>query len=446
LPFRFFMIGLQSTHENLIWIRYVRLIKLLYSFEFVFVLWLFSYQYKNVPLLFNIVDSTLLLTAVLIPWGICLFFKQRNGAHIRFWNKYVMWFLGLSLWLIVTSFWSPSQTYKLQKTLCYLVYTVPAFLAGHLIMSWHEERVRRLLLSFVVFSAATLIGCYNAFFLKGMNHMLDIFNTNYLVTGQTLGVGLLLIIPWSFFQFLKSDQESFPVLFAFNAPHRNNKPSALHYTACLMTLFLSCLYLYVLFNLGGRGPVIASVICLGFFYSIYALQFSISKSVIHFCVLIFLSGTCFLLLNNFLGHESSHFAHRIAPLLEGRIDESLNERFSYYHSALRIFLNHPIIGTGLGGWAVTEGLGDVNIHPHNIFLEILSETGIIGLTLFLGLLTITLRPLKLTEISARYSGITVLLLLIFSLVNAQKSGDLHDNLLLFFSLSLCCGLPARLQK
>ena len=50
--------------------------------------------------------------------------------------------------------------------------------------------------------------------------------------------------------------------------------------------------------------------------------------------------------------------------------------------ALQIWLEYPILGIGVGDFSIAAGLGDLSEYPHNIFLEILSETGMVGLVLF----------------------------------------------------------------
>jgi O-antigen ligase len=65
-----------------------------------------------------------------------------------------------------------------------------------------------------------------------------------------------------------------------------------------------------------------------------------------------------------------------------------------YNSAYRLWLNKPLTGYGLKNYRVNCDLEltDINpenihqlcsTHPHNLYLELLSETGLIGLALFL---------------------------------------------------------------
>jgi O-antigen ligase len=397
------------------------ILKILFSFESFFVLWLFSYQYKNAHELFNSPDITLLLTLILIPWGLFLYYKDKTKPKLS--DPAVLAFLGLSLWFIASSFWSPSHAYKLQKTLCYTLYTIPGFLMGSLIVSRNPERLKRLIGAFFVFSMLVLAESYRVFLTNGLATISDIMNTNYLVTGQTLGVGLLILIPYSYFLF-KSDKNDGLDLRSL----------------WFWMLFLSSPLFYVLINLGGRGPILATVIALTLFYGIKCWQDSLSKPAIHFGILSLLWTLSYFIFNEFFDHTSSHFAQRITPLLTGQIDEAVNERFTYYQSAFSVFLEHPFIGVGFGGWPMSHGLEDISLHPHNIFLEILSEMGFIGFALFIALVYLIFRKLKFSFIFSTPELTSVTLLTIFSFINAQKTGDLHDNLLLFFTHSLWAGL------
>jgi O-antigen ligase len=305
---------------------------------------------------------------------------------------------------------------------------------GYFIISQNPERFKRLMMAFFVFSALVLLESYRVFFVNGLATISDILNTNYLVTGQTLGTGLLVLIPYSYF--------------ALTLRNHEEKRGAIP-PLWFWLLFLSSLFFYVLINLGGRGPVIATSAALTVFYGaiLYGTKHrqglpSNARHLvgIHFCALVFLCTLSYVMLNGLFEHTSSHFQQRVAPLLAGQIDEAVNERFTYYQSSFESFLDHPFLGVGFGGWPVSHSLGDVSLHPHNIFLEILSETGLIGFTLFMVFLYCIFRNFNVVFMVSTPERLSLGLLTIFSFINSQKTGDLHDNLLLFVTLSLCAGI------
>ncbi len=71
---------------------------------------------------------------------------------------------------------------------------------------------------------------------------------------------------------------------------------------------------------------------------------------------------------------------------EGRLDSSANERIALKDHAIKIFREHPIVGIGYKTFSYTTGtIYDENImkDTHNMYLNVLSELGIVGFTLFM---------------------------------------------------------------
>lgn len=394
--------------------------KFICSFESLFVLWSFSYQYKNTPFFTQLPDITILLTFFLIPWGAFLYRKDKS-IYLK--DPLIFSFLILSLWFILTSFWSPSHGYKLQKTLCYTLYTIPSFLMGSFLIARDETRIKRLIQAFFLFSILVLGESYRVFWNNGLTTISDIFQTNYLVTGQTLGVGWLIILVYSYFSFPS------PLTLSLS-------DSKFSKYAWLFTLFISGFFFYALLNLGGRGPLVAATLTIFVFYGSRFWKDPTSKVILHFGLFSIFCMLAYCFLNEVFSHTSSHFSHRISPLLSGEIDGAVQERVTYYQSTLQTFLHYPLIGVGLGGWPISNNLGDIHLHPHNIFLEIMSETGFIGLALFITFLYFSLKNFKNNCTRTNPYHVSIMLIALFSFLNAQKTGDLHDNLLLFLMLSL----------
>ncbi|MDJ0651712.1 MAG: O-antigen ligase family protein [Simkaniaceae bacterium] len=68
-----------------------------------------------------------------------------------------------------------------------------------------------------------------------------------------------------------------------------------------------------------------------------------------------------------------------------------SERLLHYRLALMLFISHPLLGIGFNSYALfpyetihpsLEGANPTGMFPHNIYLQIASETGAIGLILF----------------------------------------------------------------
>ncbi len=81
-------------------------------------------------------------------------------------------------------------------------------------------------------------------------------------------------------------------------------------------------------------------------------------------------------------------------------DFSLRERSSILHTGLQVFLQHPLLGVGLGQaseYIEVRGVGFSagvrGLAPHNTYLEQLIENGILGFTCFMAMAFVTLRNL-----------------------------------------------------
>lgn len=68
---------------------------------------------------------------------------------------------------------------------------------------------------------------------------------------------------------------------------------------------------------------------------------------------------------------------------------SIQERVNFLQAGKILSLQSPIIGNGPNSFAITYSGSDIDFSPHNVFLEILAEFGLIGLIPFLGIVAIT---------------------------------------------------------
>lgn len=86
---------------------------------------------------------------------------------------------------------------------------------------------------------------------------------------------------------------------------------------------------------------------------------------------------------------------RIAGLLDPSGTSSFERRLSFYEGAWRAFLSSPVIGNGIGNFLYflpkfrspdywVSKSEDIVPHAHNEFLELMSETGLLGLLAFCG--------------------------------------------------------------
>lgn len=95
-----------------------------------------------------------------------------------------------------------------------------------------------------------------------------------------------------------------------------------------------------------------------------------------------------------------------------------------YAKAIEIGKKSPIVGNGLDGFYMLTG----DPYPHNVFLEIFAEGGIIGLTLFIMILSSLVRIIWKHRKNLQPASMAAFVLILFA---CQFSGDLYDSRGLF---------------
>jgi O-antigen ligase len=117
------------------------------------------------------------------------------------------------------------------------------------------------------------------------------------------------------------------------------------------------------------------------------------------------------------------------PFYESLFDRDLSlleklNRKQPFEAALRLFIEKPLLGHGLGGYYIpgkTEiGAGS---YAHNFILDLLSQTGLIGIILLF--LPFTLKPIKtrVKNLIQLNNGFTVFPLFIVFILHPMISGD-----------------------
>ena len=123
-------------------------------------------------------------------------------------------------------------------------------------------------------------------------------------------------------------------------------------------------------------------------------------------------------------------------------DASSGARLDLFGAALKMFSDRPIAGYGTGSFEVISrqilGPNQPNAYPHNAVFQFASEFGLVGLFLFLGLITIGLgRPLP-----PHASSSALRILFVFFLLNAMVSGDIFEDRITWGLLVLMISLDS----
>jgi len=123
--------------------------------------------------------------------------------------------------------------------------------------------------------------------------------------------------------------------------------------------------------------------------------------------------------------------------------KSTESRYSQFEAAIEQFLQHPFFGQGTGSYSFFFHSLDYRYYPHNSFLEIGGELGLIGLLIYFSILIyciqriIKLRALKAPSRSD-YQWIIAIIQALFyiGLVNSVLSNDFPSQRILFVSLGM----------
>jgi O-antigen ligase len=120
--------------------------------------------------------------------------------------------------------------------------------------------------------------------------------------------------------------------------------------------------------------------------------------------------------------------------------QAFGTRTDLMELGLRTFLDHPLFGVGIQGYRYLTPNPLTYNFPHNLLLELGAELGIFAVIAFLALAVCSYRAMfrvmreSYSENIALYR--TVLLILILTCMDASVSGEMNNDRLLFFMLSV----------
>jgi O-antigen ligase len=125
----------------------------------------------------------------------------------------------------------------------------------------------------------------------------------------------------------------------------------------------------------------------------------------------------------------------------GSSSGSAGERLDYYRATLAAIPDHPLLGGGVGSWSRFYYGNDLRNYPHNLFLEIAFEEGLLGLAVFLTFLLLVAGSILRMLRESRSHFLALGLMVLYCLLVSLFSGDLDDNRVLFLwtgvALAVC---------
>jgi len=316
-----------------------------------------------------------------------------------------------------------APSYGTDKLLRFLFITSPAFFFSIILFQKRETYIRFWAIFIIL---ATIMGfdIIRGGLAPGEIGFHEALGSNYLAVGRISGIAILSALP--FFFVIKQKLYKF----------------------CL--LFIMGLFIFSMFISGGRGPLVSfvsSIVFLLTYFGINSLKIKRNKFVVNkrnlkvlsYLVLFFIFALFIVMY--FRNYFLTIFSRMM--LLENLSEASTETRLELYNTAVIFIKSSPrnIVGLGIGGFSVLYCGYDVRLYPHNIFLEIASELGILGFFAFVFIIyrsfVRVLSNIRESKIEMDYYlNIGLLLNLAFMLINSSVSGDINDNRLLFAILGL----------
>ena len=120
---------------------------------------------------------------------------------------------------------------------------------------------------------------------------------------------------------------------------------------------------------------------------------------------------------------------------------SSNTRLYMYEQSLDRFAEDPVLGIGFGRFSRETGL-DIWRHPHNLFIEILLELGVVGFLLLAFLLFWWLNSRSREMVGGSWTMVVLSAMFWFYLANAMISGSITDNRVLLSVAAILSALSA----
>lgn len=365
-----------------------------------------------IPLSATMVQIFFVILAILYHF---LIIKKINKKFITnsYQNKLLLFLILLVLFLFI----SDSFEYGLNKMVYFSVQSLIPIMALGLFLPLKKQEIKAIFFTIVI---GSLIAIINLFAFSDINlNRAVIIGTSSLVTARTISLGTILLLV-----FLLTGARKIP---------------AMNILICLIAIFIG---IYSILLTGSRGSILALLFTL---ISIIILQKNIILRIKGLTTFFFIAIASITILLVVPADMISYGGiDRIINFTETS-DASDIKRFEKFKLAWDGIRKSKGLGIGTGGFdSLSTTLWD---YPHNIFLEVALEQGILGLVLLLSILITSLRrTMKVLKLfHSNYYVCSLASLWLLGLANALVSGDIGKNIL-WITLGILWALPNKVEK
>lgn len=396
-----------------------RIIKFVFSGEFIFAAFLLSSVFKSALDEIIPIDVTVIFMALSIFIAIKRFSKTMDVPKAIIAPFLIYSILGIII--IISNTYSRSEIYAMDKTIRYLFLTGWSFIGVFILIKTNKSLLKFLKAICVISIATSFYVIYNfrqaTDYVSGYTRV-GVDGDNVLGLARIVGMACIIIFILQFYKKDKIKKKIIPILCLF---------------LLLTTLVLT----------GSRMPLLSLIISI---LALLTLSFRFKKREIRLkrgalVAFSFLPILPIGLIPLYNSGAITTVIDRLLSLFSTTGDQSSLERVDQYNTALNMFKENPFMGEGIGSFSLAYGTLDQRSYPHNIFLELLSELGIWGFIAFLALLILSLVTIVKVFNKATSEQLCIIILTIFMFLNANTSGDINDNRILFAFIALCTLLP-----
>lgn len=361
------------------------------------------------------IDISVLFFIVSVLMGVNRVIKKPK-INRRFLTPITL-FIAFTGILVFSLLYTPSKVYSMQKILIFLSFTTWSFIGPFLLID-NKDSLKKFLMSFVIISFITSIYVLIDYFTSdAIAYMrVGVNGENSLGLGRMAAMGSIIII----------------MIFLFNSKvdKKNRIYSLFALLILLLTLLLS----------GSRMSLISLILLVVVFLFIKTFRFTKGDILLNKrSTKVALSLIPIPLLLIPFKDSLQTILVRLTQLFDSSGVGSYSLRTELFSLAIGIWENNPLFGDGFGSYGLHYHGFDSAYYPHNIFLEILAEVGLVGFILFCIFLIVPF--IKNNIFESNYIQITVLLLFLYMLLNANTTGDINDNRMMFTFLSLMYMYP-----
>jgi probable O-glycosylation ligase (exosortase A-associated) len=181
------------------------------------------------------------------------------------------------------------------------------------------------------------------------------YSSYFYANASELGLGLCIAYPISYYLFRATANKWLRLVF----------------------LGLTGLFIWSIVVTGSRGAFV------GFVATLVYILYKEKKLIVGLIVAAFLAAPATYLV-------SDEYVNRIKSIGEYKEDVSVEIRFQVWRAALSMIADHPLFGVGTGNFATAYGsfykaAGDLSSYtsPHNIFVQVFAELGLLGIVVYL---------------------------------------------------------------